>query len=112
MDYTTVNYSPVLAPAPPVPVFDKALATTDFSPGSRANLPALPGSGPLVRQILAADYQLRYRAAMIGRAMEHAATLSAMETQFYNAAPAGWRRYRALADSYTLAAVAAIAKGG
>ena len=105
---------PVLAPAPPVSPFEKALslAVTDSAAGSRTNLPALAGSGPLVRQILTADYQMRYSAYLTRRAMEHAASLSAMEAQFTYTNSTGWHRYRALADSFAIGAVATITKGG
>ena len=112
MDYTTVNYSPVLTPAPPVSALDRALSVTDFSAGSRTNLPALSGGGPLVKRILTADYQERSRAALVSNAMENAAALSALEMHLNAVAPSGWRRYRALVDSYTVGAITMIAKEG
>ena len=108
MTYQTVNYTP-----PSVTPFDCALTRADFSPG-RANLPVLPmlPSGPLTRQIATGDFREQCRAHLTSTALENVAALSQMEAYLDQAAPSGYRRYRAIVDAYALGAIAAIAKGG
>ena len=104
MTYTSVSYTP-----PATTPLDRALAVSDFSAGSRTNLPALP-QGPLTRQLTNADYRERVRAALVSTALENTAALSAMEAHLNQVAPSGYRRYKAIVDAYAIGAITQIAR--
>jgi len=106
MTYTAHNYPP----PPAVTPFDRALVTAPFSAGGRTNLPALPPTGPLSRQIATAEYNELCRAALTSTALENCAALSAMEAHLNMVAPYGCMRYKAIVDAYAIGAINAIAR--